>query len=83
MVEHTEKAQVGGPAVVARRYPARASANEAEHDRVALLDVIEHHGLGQVKVVGADGIHESTKLNRVHYVFTTRLELASETSSVA
>ena len=67
MVEHAEGAQVSCPAIVARRDFARASANEAEHDRVVLLDVNGDNGLGQVEVVSSEVIPESAKFDWVRY----------------
>ena len=67
MVEHAEGAQVSCPAVVARRDFARASANEAEHDRVVLLDVNGDNGLSQVEVVSSEVIPESAKFGWVRY----------------
>ena len=58
MVEHAEGAQVSCPAVVARRDFARASANEAEHDRVVLLDVNGDNGLSQVEVASSEVVPE-------------------------
>ena len=67
MVEHAEAAQVSCPAVVARRDFARASANEAEHDRVVLLDVNGDNGLSQVEVASSEVVPESAKFDWVRY----------------
>jgi len=42
MIEHTFEAQVGHPAVVACRHAFRLAAHDAEHERIALLNVIAH-----------------------------------------
>ena len=82
MVEHAEGAQVSCPAIVARRDFARASANEAEHERIVLLDVLGDHGLGQVTVFSADVILESAKFDRVRNPLAIRLKLTSESAIV-
>ena len=67
MVEHAEGAQVSCPAIVARRDFARASANEAEHDRIVLLDVNGDNGLSQVEIASSKVIPESAQFDWVRY----------------